>query len=101
MKLIRRIPPFLRNKFFLAGSFFVLWMTFFDKNDVFTILERRKELKELELGKAYYEKEIADNKQFALDLKSNPAAIEKYAREKFLMKKDNEDLYVVARPEGQ
>ncbi len=97
MKLIRRIPPFLRNKFLLAISFFVVWMLFFDKNDVFTMLERRKELKELEQSKAHYEKEIAENKKFAVDLKTNPAAIEKFAREKYLMKKDNEDLFIVEK----
>jgi cell division protein DivIC len=97
MKLIRRIPPILRNKFVLASAFFIVWMLFFDKNDVFSMVERRNELREIQQSKRYFEKEIDANRQFASDLKTNPAAIEKFAREKYLMKKDNEDLFLVQK----
>lgn len=97
MMLLRRIPSFLRNKFFLAFSFFVVWMLFFDKNDLFTIMERRKELREIEASKDYFSKQIEENKKFAVDLKSNPAALEKFAREKYLMKRENEDLFIVEK----
>lgn len=97
MKIIRRLPSFIRNKYFLASAFFISWMLFFDKNDVFTILERRQELRQLEEGKAYYEKEIAINKKIASDLKNNPEAIEKFARERYLMKKENEDVFIVEK----
>ena len=73
-------------------------MLFFDRNDLFNLLEKKKDLREIEASKAFFEKEIADNKQFTLDLKSNPEAIEKYAREKYLMKRDNEDLFLVKAP---
>lgn len=95
MKLIKRLGPFLTNKFFLAFGFFLVWMLFFDKNDVFTLMERKRELREIEESKAFFAHEIDQNKKFAVDLKNNPAALEKYAREKYLMKKDNEDLFLV------
>lgn len=95
MKLISKVLSFFRNKYVLALSFFVIWMLFFDRNDFFTNLERRKELHQIEASKEYYAKEIAENKKFAGDLRTNPAAIEKYAREKYLMKRDNEDLFLV------
>ena len=95
MKLIKNLPSFLTNKFFLAFGFFVVWMLFFDRNDVFTIMERKKELREIEESKAFFAHEIEQNKKFAVDLKTNPAALEKYAREKYLMKKENEDLFLV------
>ncbi len=101
MKVIRRIPPFLRNKFFLAIAFFVVWMMFFDKNDLFTQLERRRELQEIEEGKTYYEKEIKENKEFTSDLKTNSEAIEKFAREKYLMKRENEDIFLVEKASRQ
>jgi len=95
MKLLDHIPFFLRNKFFLATAGFILWMLFFDRNDVFTQLERRSELNELKQSKAYFEKQIAENRKFSKDLQFNASAIEKYAREKYLMKRDNEDLFII------
>jgi cell division protein FtsB len=95
MKLLNRIPSFFRNKFFLAGAGFIVWIVFFDHNDVFTQLQRRSELNELKQSKAYFEKQIAENRKFSKDLQFNAQAIEKYAREKYLMKRDNEDLFII------
>jgi cell division protein FtsB len=50
-------------------------------------------------SKAYYTAEIAKERKALEELKSNPAAIEKYAREKYLMKRDNEDLFIIQKPE--
>lgn len=95
MKLLGGTISFLRNKFLLASTAFVIWMLFFDRNDVFTQMGRRSELSELKTSKAYFEKQIADNRRFSKDLQFNASAIEKYAREKYLMKRDNEDLFIV------
>lgn len=95
MKLLGRTISFLRNKFLLASTAFVVWMLFFDRNDVFTQMERRGELNELKQSKQYFEKQIADNRRFSKDLQFNASAIEKYAREKYLMKRDNEDLFII------
>jgi cell division protein DivIC len=95
MKLLGRTISFLRNKFLLASTAFVIWMLFFDRNDVFTQMERRGELNELKQSKQYFEKQIADNRRFSKDLQFNASAIEKYAREKYLMKRDNEDLFII------
>jgi cell division protein FtsB len=56
---------------------------------------RRSELNELRESKAYFEKQIAENRRFSKDLQFNASAIEKYAREKYLMKRDNEDLFII------
>ena len=70
-------------------------MLFFDKNDLFTQSARVKELKELYQSKAYYQEQIAaESKELEL-LKSNPATLEKYAREKYMMKRDNEELFII------
>lgn len=95
MKLLNPIPSFLRNKFLLAGACFVAWMLFFDRNDILTQIERRRELKELRQSKHYFEQQIAENRKFSKDLQFNASAIEKYAREKYMMKRDNEDLFIV------
>ena len=95
MKLLSRTLYVLRNKFLLATTAFVVWMLFFDRNDVFTQMQRRSELNELKQSKAYFEKQIAENRKFSKDLQFNAQAIEKYAREKYLMKRDNEDLFII------
>jgi cell division protein DivIC len=100
MKLIfSHIPSWLKNKFFLAATAFVLWIVFFDENDLILKSRRNAELKELKASKAYYISEIAKERKALEELKSNPAAIEKFAREQYMMKRDNEDLFVIEKPE--
>ena len=70
-------------------------MLFFDRNDVFTQIERKSELNELRQSKQYFEKQIAENRKFSKDLQFNASAIEKYARERYLMKRENEDLFII------
>jgi len=95
MKILTRLPSWLTNKYFIATAGFCVIMLFLDKNDLFTQLERRKTLKKLEASKRYYlaeiEKEKADNE----GLKNDPATMEKFAREKYLMKRDNEDIFLI------
>ncbi len=70
-------------------------MLFFDKNDFFSQNERRNELRELQLSKEYYTRQIASERKELEQLKTDPATLEKYAREKYFMKRDNEDLFVL------
>ncbi len=98
MKLIRYIPSFLFNKYFLALSLFIVWMLFFDRNDFFTLMERQKELAQIEASKAYFSQKIAEGKKFSTDMRSNADAVEKFVREKYLMKRDNEDLFLIQKP---
>ena len=101
MKLLSHIPSFLRNKFFLATVGFVIWMLFFDRNDLFTQLDRKKELREMQESRAFFEKQIREHRHFSNDLQFNASAIEKYAREQYLMKRDNEDLFLIEEPENK
>jgi len=95
MKLLNLIPAWLKNKYFLSASAFIVWILFFDPRDVFTQMEHRRELKELQISKAWYQKEIAKESIEAEQLRTNPAKIEKYARENYLMKRDNEDIFLI------
>lgn len=95
MKLFSYIPSWLKNKYLITGTAFIVWMIFFDAKDILSQRERTQELRELQESKAYFTAEIARERRALEELKSNPAAIEKYAREKYLMKRDNEDLFIV------
>ncbi len=96
MKYLNLIPSWIKNKYFLSISAFIVWILFFDPRDVFTQMEHRRELKELQASKAWYQNEIAKESIEAEQLRTNPAIVEKYAREKYLMKRDNEDIFIIA-----
>ncbi|MDE3251879.1 MAG: septum formation initiator family protein [Bacteroidota bacterium] len=97
---MKRITQILTNKYLVATLFFIVWMLFFDQRDYFQVRERQQDLKKLEAKKQYYENEIARTKQELLDLQNNPAALEKFAREHYLMKKDGEDIYLIEDSTG-
>ena len=99
MKLLTRIPSWLKNKFFISVVAFIAWMLFFDKNDYITQYYRTSELEKLQKSRQYYTNQITSEKQQLEHLKSNPATLEKYAREKYFMKRDNEELFII--PENQ
>ena len=94
-QFLSTIPPWIRNKYFIATAIFIVIVLFLDKNDLFTQLDRKRELHKLEKTKEYYSKQIELERKELESLKKNPATIEKYAREKYLMKNDNEDLFLI------
>lgn len=89
---------FLTNKYFLAASFFILWMFFFDPKDWGTAFEKNNKLKEFQKSEQHLSKTIDETKEELKQLKSNVQTIEKYAREKYFMKKENEDLFIISTP---
>ena len=94
-KFMGRLPSWLKNKYLLTGVFFIVWMVFFDPKDILSDLDRRDKLKELQTSELHLKQQITDAKLELDLLKNNAQSIEKYAREKYLMKKDNEDLFIV------
>jgi cell division protein DivIC len=96
MNFLSQIPSWLKNKYFLTAAGFAVWTLFVDDRDLVTTEFRHKvELKKLEQSKKYYEAQITAVKYELEQLKSDPTLLEKYAREKYLMKRDNEDVYLV------
>jgi len=91
------LPSWITNKYLLATTFFIGWLLFFDHNDVFTTFKRSQELKDLKAKKAYYQEQINITRKEVDALRLNAASLEKVAREKYLMKKENEDLFIVEK----
>ena len=84
----------MKNKYLLTAIGFTVWILFFDARDFITShFKERNELLKLQQSEKYYEQQITATKQELQQLKTNPAVLEKYAREKYLMKRDNEDLF--------
>ena len=85
----------IKNKYFLTTIGIVVWLLFFDKNDVFSQADLMGKLSKLNGDRNYYLSEIENNKREIEELKTNKKSLEKFAREKYHMKKDNEDVYVI------
>jgi cell division protein FtsB len=86
---------YTRNFYFIFTVLFVCWMIFIDTNDIVSHIKLRAKLRELEKQKEFYiekkEKIQADREE----LMSNYELLEKFARERYLMKRKSEDLYVI------
>ena len=95
MAFLKYIPAWLRSKYLITGLAFIAWMLFFDRDDITLQLKRIKELQQLQQSERSLDEQIADTKKELELLRTNPSTLEKYAREKYLMKKDNEDLYII------
>ena len=96
MDLLKRI---FSNFYIIIGVVFLVWLTFFDSNDLYTQLKQTAKLKGLEDEKEFYVEKIADVKADREELLSNDELLEKFARENYLMKKPTEDIYVIVENE--
>ena len=92
--MIKRIPNWLKNKYAFSILVFVVWLSYFDQNDMITQYSYRSVLKGLESEKEYFTKEIDKTRQELDDLTKNPATLEKFARENYYMKKENEEVFI-------
>jgi hypothetical protein len=89
-----RLLKVLKNKYFLTIIGIIVWLLCFDKNDVFSQYELIEKCNKLKKEKAYYIAEIENNKINLNELKKNTKSLETFSREKYLMKRDNEDIFV-------
>lgn len=94
-QIFDKIPPFLKNFYVLSSLLFLTWMFFFDSNDFVSQFRLSAQQRNMEEAKSFYEEKIIDVKADREALLNNDALLEKIAREKYFMKKPNEDVYVV------
>jgi cell division protein FtsB len=94
---MKQFTKWISNKYLLSSVFFIVWISFFDKFNVFQIIKRKQELNQLTESKRYYKQEIEKSKTELINLRENSSNIEKIAREKYLMKKENEDLFTIEK----
>lgn len=87
----------ISNKYLLTIVGFVVWMLFFDRNDIPLQISRMHELSKLQQSERLMTEKINQTRDELQSLKNSPATLEKYARERYLMKKPNEDLFIVEK----
>jgi len=83
------------NKYLIALVAFFVWIMFFDENNIRQHQQNRHELKLLQEQVAFYKQKIDADKRKLYELQTNDANLEKFAREQFLMKKANEDIFII------
>lgn len=90
-----RVFKFVWNRYFVLTVAFAVWMIFFDQNSFFVHSELDKQIKLLEVDQQYYQEHLDTESEKLNQLNSNPAEIERIAREKHFLKKDDEDIFII------
>ena len=94
IKLYNSVPNFMKTRYAMVVYAFAMWMCFFDANNLFYRLSIYNELREARHQKAYYQEELQDIKAELKQLFSNNESLERFAREKYYMKRPDEDVFV-------
>ncbi|MEQ9423116.1 MAG: septum formation initiator family protein [Cyclobacteriaceae bacterium] len=97
--MLKKLPPFTRNFYFIATLVFLFWMIFIDSNDFVSQYQLNNKLKTLEDQKEFYIEKIDEVRKDREELLSNSGMLEKFAREKYFMKKETEDVFVIVEEE--
>ncbi len=92
---------YINNKYFYTGLLFLIWWIFFDQESLIVQYNLKSVKNGLEDQKQYYIEEIIKDQEAINTLQNDTVLLEKYAREKYYMKKDNEDVYVIVRDEEE
>jgi cell division protein DivIC len=93
--MLKKLPKPFRNFYFLTAFFFVLWMIALDSNNMFMRYQLSSKLRSLENERVYYEEKIKEVEKDRNELFGDNESLEKFAREKYLMKKETEDIFIV------
>ena len=94
-----KIPDWLKNRYAFTSIAFIIWMLFFDTNDVFMLYKLKSELTTIATEKEYFDKRIKETKSDLDNLLNDNDKLEKFAREKYLMKNDDEEIFVIVMEE--
>jgi len=93
--MLKRLPLAFRNFYIVTGLCFLVWMLFLDSNDLISRFKLGAKLRNLDREKAYYREKIADVEKDRHELMTDRELLEKFAREKYLMKKETEDIFII------
>lgn len=93
--MLKRLPKAFRNFYIVTGLIFLVWMLFLDSNDFLSRYKLTSKLRSLEGEKEYYLEKIEEVEKDREELMGTRELLEKFAREKYLMKKETEDIFIV------
>ncbi len=101
IRVAARYAKYFKNKYVLTLLGFIVWLSFFDRNDFLTTYTYHKKLVSLRTEKKYYDDQIIRYSEDLNNLLTNHATMEKYAREKYYMKKDNEEVFLIIKEKAE
>ena len=87
--------PLIKNKYLLTLTVFMVWLIFFDNNNLVVRKRMLKEQRQLRGDCEYYRQRIVEDSTRLSELHKNTESLEKFAREQYLMKRDNEEIFVI------
>jgi cell division protein FtsB len=88
---------YFNNIYFYLGMLFLIWIAFFDENSLVEQRKLKTKLEDLDAREVFYKKEIEKTKSIIKGFTTDTARLEKFAREKYHMKKDNEEVFIIVR----
>jgi len=94
-KTIKKLKSVLLNKYLIVFLFFAVFVTFFDEHNLINRWKSTQKINRLEEELKFYQDEIKSTRQKKNELQSNKENLEKFAREQYLMKKENEDIFII------
>ncbi len=94
-RLLDKFPARLRNRYTATALGLLCWIAFFDRSDAWTTFKNKRKLGRMAEQKEFYLSEIKRSKEELHELTSDKELLEKFARERYLMKRDNEDIFVL------
>ena len=93
--MLSKLPVPFRNFYAITASLFVIWMLFLDSNNLITRFQLTSKLNSLENEKEYYQEKVKEVEKDREELFGDPSLVEKFAREKYLMKRPNEEIFII------
>jgi len=94
-RIFKKLIPYFKNKYILTLFIFILWLTFFDRSNLVDRVKEIRNLRQFEKDRVYYIERIETDSKRLKQLKTNNKNLEKFAREQYFMKKDNEEIFVI------
>lgn len=100
LKLIRELPMWwaVQNRYFITGLFGLLWVSFISDIDLFYLAKSHEQLAQMDREVVHFESELDRLQRQLNELSSNPDLLEKFARERYFMKRPNEDIFRIISP---
>jgi cell division protein FtsB len=99
LNMPKRLPKFLKNRYVLVVLFFVLYITFFDAHDLISQIGIRWKIHNIEQQMDFLNKDTQQAKDQIIELTTDSASLEKFAREEYRMKRENEEIFVIINDE--
>lgn len=93
--MLKKLPPAFRNFYIVTGLLFFIWLLLLDSNDLISRFKMTAKVNSLENEKEFYMEKISEVEKDRKELLTNKELLEKFAREKYLMKKEKEDIFIV------